>query len=204
MKTLTDIRIGVLAIQGDFERHQHQLDLLNVAHRQVRLESNLDGLDGLIIPGGESTTMSYLLDNFGLRQPLEKFAADHPILGTCAGMIMMARHVEDNQAGVNPLNLIDIDVIRTGYGRQVFSFEELVVADLGGRRTQLTASFIRAPKITRLGDGVTVLATHAGTPVLVQQGRLLASSFHTELTDDAVLLSYFLDEMVLPVTGGVP
>ncbi|MFH1686938.1 MAG: pyridoxal 5'-phosphate synthase glutaminase subunit PdxT [bacterium] len=200
MKTLADILMGVLAIQGDFERHQHQLDLLGVACRQVRVAGDLEGLDGLIIPGGESTTMSYFFDTFGLRQPLGEFAAIHPVYGTCAGMIMMARHIEDNQAGVKPLDLIDIDVVRTGYGRQVFSCEEPVVAHLDGRRVELTASFIRAPKIARLGDEVTVLATHADAPVLVRQGHFLASSFHTELTADTLLLRYFLEGLVLPAT----
>ena len=191
-----DLTIGVLALQGDFARHEHQLALLGAQSVEVRLPSDLNHVQALIIPGGESTTMDHLLDRFELRYPLLDFAANHPIWGTCAGMIMVARMITDNQAGVSPLNLIDIDVVRMGYGRQVYSFKQQLMARLNGKPVTLSASFIRAPRITRIGDGVEVLARHEDVPVLVAQGRVLVSSFHTELDDDTHLLSYFLDHFV--------
>jgi 5'-phosphate synthase pdxT subunit len=190
------LTIGVLALQGDFERHEHQLDLLGAHSVEVRQAAHLGDIQALIIPGGESTTMDHLLDRFELRQPLLAYAQTHAIWGTCAGMILVAHEVENNQAGVTPLDLIDIDVVRMGYGRQVFSFEEPLEAQLNGRPTSLTASFIRAPRITRVGEGVTSMASHDGTPVLVAQGHVLASSFHTELDDDTQLLRHFLDHFV--------
>lgn len=190
------IQIGVLALQGDFERHEHQLTLLGVKPVQVRLPEQLGSLDGLIIPGGESTTMSYLIDRFELRAPLLDFAQDRPVWGTCAGMVLLATRIEDNQAGVKPFGLLDIDVVRNGYGRQVFSFTHQLEASLNGSSKQIEATFIRAPRITRFGKKVKTLATYEDTPVLVAQKRVLASSFHTELNDDIVLHEFFLTHFV--------
>ncbi|MCK4606352.1 MAG: pyridoxal 5'-phosphate synthase glutaminase subunit PdxT [candidate division Zixibacteria bacterium] len=198
MKEFKETRIGVLALQGDFERHCHQLGLLGVESAPVSLPGDLERIDGLIIPGGESTTMDHLIDRFDLRRPLLSYGRSRPIWGTCAGMIMLAGRVEDNQSGVEPLGLMDIDIVRTGYGRQVFSFEDTLRVDLGEGEIDLPATFIRAPRITRLGRTVSCLATYRGTPVLVSQRNLLASSFHTELEDDTRLLKYFLREFVLP------
>ncbi len=190
------VRIGVLALQGDFERHCHQLGLLGVEAAEVRLPQNLEGLDGLIIPGGESTTMNALLDRFRLREPLRRKCQDIPVWGTCAGMIMLAVRIEDNLSGVTALGLLDIDVVRNGYGRQVFSFETSITASLNGRPIGLTATFIRAPRVTRTGDRVRTLAEHLGNPVLVSQGHILASAFHSELDDNTTLLEYFLKKCV--------
>lgn len=189
-------QIGVLALQGDFERHEHQLTQTGAQPVQVRLPSGLDQLDGLIIPGGESTTMSYLIDRFELREPLLEFGQKRPIWGTCAGMVMLATRIEDNQAGVKPFGLLDIDVVRNGYGRQVYSFSERIEASLNGACTQLEATFIRAPRITRFGEKVKTLARYQGVPVLVAQGRILASSFHTELENEYRLLQFFLTHFV--------
>ncbi len=194
----SELTIGVLALQGDFHRHEHQLDLVGAQPVEVRQAAHLNGLHALIIPGGESTTINNLLDRFELRQPLLAYARTHAIWGTCAGMIMVAHAIEDNQSGVVPLDLIDIDIVRMGYGRQVFSFEQPLEARLNGRQTTLLASFIRAPRITRSGESVSVLATYEDIPVLVAQGRVLASSFHTELDDDTQLLRHFLDHFVKP------
>jgi 5'-phosphate synthase pdxT subunit len=158
----------------------------------VKLPAQLDAIDALIIPGGESTTMNYLIDRFGLREPLLAFGAHHSIWGTCAGMIMVSSEIEDNQALIRPLALMDISVVRNGYGRQVHSFEATVAADLGEQPENLTATFIRAPRATRLGAGISVLARHESVPVLLRSSRHLVSSFHSELGDDTRLLEFFL------------
>jgi len=185
-------KVGILAIQGDYARHRHQLERLGATAVLVRLPRDLEGLGALIIPGGESTTMDIVMDRFNLREPLVNFGRSKPVFGTCAGMIMLAARIENNISKVTPLGLMDIDVDRNGYGRQVYSFEERVSAALNGRPTDLTATFIRAPRIVRRGDRVETLAECKGDPVLVRQGNLLAASFHSELDDDTTLLEYFL------------
>jgi 5'-phosphate synthase pdxT subunit len=193
MDDYTMLTIGILALQGDFEKHEHQVRVLGARSRLVKLPADLDGVDGLIFPGGESTTMSILMDKHHLRQPLKSFAAEHPTYGTCAGMILLANSIQDNQSGVEPLRLMDIDVLRNGYGRQVFSFQEEVTANLPGYADRLNATFIRAPRIVRYGKSVTVLAQYREDPVLVRQGWFLASSFHNELSSETIVLRYFLD-----------
>lgn len=194
MAKFSNLKIGVLALQGDFERHQHQLVSLGVDVTLVRLSVDLENIDGLIVPGGESTTMDKLIDRFNLRQPLIDFGKRKPVWGTCAGMIMLGKAIVDNQAKVEPLGLMDIDVVRTGYGRQVFSFEENITAHLNGHDTVLKATFIRAPVIKRLGKEVKALAYYDDIPVLVMERNLMASSFHTELDDDTTLLQFFLSK----------
>lgn len=191
------LQIGVLALQGDFERHRRQLAHIGAQAREIRLPAELAEIDGLIMPGGESTTMDILIDRFSLREPLKVFGRAKPIYGTCAGMILLATQIEDNLANVRPLQLMDIDVVRMGYGRQINSFDEEVAAQLGGEQKSFRASYIRAPKVTRLGRGVQVLAAREETPVLVRQNNILASSFHTELTMDTSLLEYFLTDFLL-------
>ena len=186
------ISVGVLALQGDYEAHKKQLESLGVKAVEVRLAADLKNLDALIIPGGESTTMDKLIDRFDLRQPLINFCRSKPVFGTCAGMILLSKKIENNQSGVKPFGLIDIDVLRNGYGRQVFSFEDDINLNLGNGKSQISATFIRAPKITRLGKGVKVLGEFNNVPVLVSQDKALASSFHAELGQDTSLLSYFL------------
>ncbi|MEW6052027.1 MAG: pyridoxal 5'-phosphate synthase glutaminase subunit PdxT [Candidatus Zixiibacteriota bacterium] len=183
--------IGVLALQGDYEQHERQARTLGAKTSLVKLPEHLNGLDGLIMPGGESTTMNILLDRFSLRRPLKEFGRSHPIYGTCAGMILLAKGIVDNQSGVEPLALLDIDVIRNGYGRQLYSFEETVEAKFDSR-SSFRAAFIRAPKVDRLGKGVDTLAIYRNDPVLVRQGNILAASFHNELGDDTSVLGYFL------------
>lgn len=192
MSAIKPKTIGVLALQGDFEAHEKQLKMLGAKAVEVRLPKDLNGLDALIIPGGESTTMDKLIDRFGLRQHLVEFCKSKPVWGTCAGMIMLSKNIEDNQAKVTPFGILDIDILRNGYGRQVFSFEDKIDISLGNGTSKLAATFIRAPKITRIGKGVKVLATFHNEPVLISQNKILASSFHTELGDDTTLLSYFL------------
>ena len=192
MDKFDHLNIGILALQGDFALHERQLSLLGARSRQVKLPDDLDGLDGLIMPGGESTTMEVLMDRFHLRQPLLDFARSRPIYGTCAGMILLAHDVVDNQANVNPLRLIDIDVVRNGYGRQLYSFEKTLDLMLGNGTCSIRAAFIRAPKVTRIGESVKTLGYYKDSEVLVAQGNILASSFHAELGDEAGLLRYFL------------
>lgn len=191
------IKIGVLALQGDFEAHLSRLSALGVFCHEVKKTSDLDDMAGLIIPGGETTTMNILLDRFDLREPLKRFVGSKPVWGTCAGMVMLAVRVVDNPSGIKPLGVLDIDVVRNGYGRQVHSFEGSINADLGGKDVRLTVDFIRAPKVARVGQAVKTMASHDDSPVLVSQGNILASSFHTELRSDTTLLEHFLTRILM-------
>ncbi|MDD5087771.1 MAG: pyridoxal 5'-phosphate synthase glutaminase subunit PdxT [bacterium] len=183
--------VGVLALQGDYARHRAALVAAGADSRDVRTAEDLKDVSALIIPGGESTTMTLLLDA-GLREPLGEFCRAHPVWGTCAGMILLAKSSGDSR--IRPLELMDVAVNRNGFGRQVHSFEaELRVSEeLGERERSLHGVFIRAPRITKLGEAVRVLAWLGDEPVCVRQGTVLASSFHPELTDDARLHRYFL------------
>ena len=186
------MEIGVLAIQGDFAEHIAVLGKLGVIARDVRLPEHLDSLDGLIIPGGESTTLSRLMTIYNLREPIEEMAGQgRAIWGTCAGMIMLSREITEKDP--IPLGVMDIGVQRNAFGRQVDSFEQfLEVSSLGP--DPFHAIFIRAPVIIRVGQGVEVLsALDADRPVAVRQGNLIATSFHPELTNDYRFHSYFLE-----------
>ncbi len=194
---VSDKTIGVLALQGDYALHERQIVALGAQYREVRLPRDMEGLDALIMPGGESTTMDILIDRFGLRQPIAAFGAARPVYGTCAGMILLAKDIERNQAGVKTFGLIDIDVARNDYGRQVFSFEEEIEADFHGTKKRFLGGFIRAPRVTRVGAAVTVLARFQDWPVLVEQNNILAASFHSELEADTTLLEYFFVHFLL-------
>ena len=173
-------KVGVLALQGDFAAHGAALARAGAEPCFVREAAQLDGLDGLVIPGGESTTMLKLLHYDGLLAPLAEFARNKPVFGTCAGAILLAREVSNPaQKG---LALIDMAVERNAYGRQLDSFiAEVACPTLGG---PMPAVFIRAPRIRRVGKGVEVLGSHEGEPVLVRQGNVTAATFHPELTSD--------------------
>ena len=186
------MEVGVLAIQGDFAEHIAVLGKLGVKAQEVRLPAQLASVDAIIIPGGESTTLSRLMTLYNLREPLEQMAAEgRAIWGTCAGMIMLSREITEQDP--IPLGIMDIGVQRNAFGRQVDSFEQdLDVSVLGP--DPFHAIFIRAPVIIRVGDGVEILSTlDANRPVAVQQGNLLATSFHPELTNDYRFHSYFLE-----------
>ncbi|HYL80458.1 MAG TPA: pyridoxal 5'-phosphate synthase glutaminase subunit PdxT [Candidatus Acidoferrum sp.] len=186
--------IGVLALQGDFREHREVLERLEVSAPEVRLPRDLDGLDGLVIPGGESTTIVRLLGTSGLLDPLRGLARGGlPIWGTCAGMILLARRLDST--GIPALEAMDIAVRRNAFGRQVDSFEaDLLIPALGD--SPFHAVFIRAPIIEDVGPGVEVLARlHNGTPVAARQGRLLATAFHPELTADDRLHRFFLESV---------
>ena len=184
--------IGVLAIQGDFIEHINILQTLGVECREIRLPEQLSDVDGLIIPGGESTTLSRLLTRYDLRQPIKKLATDgKPLWGTCAGMIMMASEITENDPV--PLEIMDIGVQRNAFGRQIDSFEQDLKIT-GFDETPYHAIFIRAPVIKRVGSGVSIMASlQDGRPVAVQQANLMATSFHPELTKDSRFHTHFLN-----------
>ncbi len=194
------MKIGVLALQGDFREHQLMLHDCGARTILVRRPSDLEDLDGLVIPGGESTTMGRLMVDFGLRAPILRRAGEGmAILGTCAGMVLLAKEAAGTAtlAGERQplLGLMDMVVQRNGFGRQRESFEvDLAVPALGDGPVR--AVFIRAPYAERVGPGVTVLASLDGRAVLCRQDRLLAAAFHPEVTDDARLHRYFLQEVV--------
>lgn len=184
--------IGVLSIQGDFLEHRKMLDSIGVESKEVRLPEELENLEGLIIPGGESTTIVQLIDIYGLRTPLvDKVNQGLAIWGTCAGMIVVAKNLKDKRP--NPLGLMDIEVSRNAFGRQIDSFEtDLDIEGMDG--PPMHAIFIRAPLVTRIGTEVEILAeVDDGKPVAVKQNRIIATSFHPELTDDSRMHSMFVD-----------
>ena len=190
------MKIGVLALQGDFDRHTKALARCGVSRSEeiqaveVRKPAELADVDGLIIPGGESTTLLKLMEAWGFVPALEKFHAEgRPIFGTCAGLILLARDV-DNPRQFS-LDFIDVGVERNAYGRQRESFEARGSASLEGRPTPVEMVFIRAPRIRRVGAGVETLAHHADEPVLARQGSVLVATFHPELTDDPTIHEYF-------------
>ena len=185
------MKIGVLALQGAFIEHIKMLRQLGVEALEARLPQHLDGLDGLIIPGGESTTIGKLAAAYGLIAPLQRFARSTPTWGTCAGMIFLAKDIGIDEQPI--LGAMDISVDRNAFGRQIDSFEtELDIAGLAGAPYQ--AVFIRAPVVTAVDENVAVLARlDDGRIVAVRQGHLLATAFHPELTDDIRLHAVFCD-----------
>jgi pyridoxal 5'-phosphate synthase pdxT subunit len=184
------VKIGILAVQGDFAAHAEMLAGLGVETVEVRTPEDLAGCDGLILPGGESTTQLQFLQEEGLSEAIKKFAAnDKAIFGTCAGAILLATEVKNPKQG--SLGLLDMTVLRNGYGRQVHS--DVVSGHSILKKEPLEMVFIRGPVIERVGPNVEVLAEYAGKPALVQKGRVLACAFHPELTEDSTVHRHFLD-----------
>ena len=185
------MRVGVFALQGDVREHIRTLTAMGVESVEVRNAEQLSGVDGLILPGGESTTISKLIDIFGLRKSLTDFiAAGKPVFGTCAGMIMLARDVLDAASGQRSLEAMDISVRRNAFGSQLDSFE--AVLEFNGKPANV--AFIRAPIVERVGAGVEVLSKLPnGEVVAVRSGNLLATAFHPELTGDNSIHEYFVD-----------
>jgi len=183
--------VGVLALQGAFVAHERALRSVGASTLQVRIPADLDKVQALVMPGGESTTMSKLLVSSGLFEVLADRLHDGlPVFGTCAGMILLATEVLDGREDQRSLGAIDVSVRRNGYGRQVDSFETDI--PVTGLSNPFHAVFIRAPKVERLGAGVEVLAECEGVPVLVREGSVTVASFHPELTPDARLHEQFL------------
>lgn len=190
-------RVGVLALQGAFARHRAVFDALGADTVEVRRADQLEGIDALTIPGGESGTMSMLLERGGLFEPISRLLDDGlPTFGTCAGMILLATGVSDGRSDQRSFAAVDIDVRRNAYGRQVDSFDRPVqlAPALSGGGT-FDASFIRAPVVDRVGTDVDVLASDEARPVLCRQGPVLVASFHPELSDDERIHRYFLEEV---------
>jgi pyridoxal 5'-phosphate synthase pdxT subunit len=193
------VEVGILALQGDFREHVRALSELRAQPRLIRRPDDLPGISGLILPGGESTTLGMLLDSSELREPIGKLLASGlPAFGTCAGMILLARAVIDGRSDQQSFGTLDIDVRRNGFGRQRQSFE--CDLEVKGLDQVLPAVFIRAPMVERAGPGVEVLSEiatgssdSAMTPVLVRQGPVLAAAFHPELTADRRLHRVFLE-----------
>jgi 5'-phosphate synthase pdxT subunit len=180
--SISGVKIGVLALQGNFREHASMLRRLGAKVVEVRKPAQLDGLHGLVVPGGESTTFMRLMRLYGLDEAVRSFAG--PVFGTCAGMIVLDR---------NHLGLMDVEVERNAYGRQVASFETEL--ELVGEDRPLHGVFIRAPRVRDVGAEVEVLAEHDGEPVLLRQGRFLAAAFHPELTEDTRVHERFLEEL---------
>jgi pyridoxal 5'-phosphate synthase pdxT subunit len=183
------VKIGILAVQGDFAAHAAMLEGMSIETVEVRTPADLEGCDGLILPGGESTTQLQFLQEEGLAETIKKFVADgHAVFGTCAGAILLASNVENPKQ--ESLGLMDMTVLRNGYGRQIAS--DVFSAKSTLKDEPLEMVFIRGPIIERTGPGIEILAKHAGKPAIVQKGRLLATTFHPELTADTTVHEYFL------------
>jgi pyridoxal 5'-phosphate synthase pdxT subunit len=184
-----EVKIGILAVQGDFEAHAAMLARLGAETVEVRTPADLEGCDGLVLPGGESTTQLQFLQEEGLAAAIQKFAEQGgAIFGTCAGAILLATEVKN--PGQDSLKLLDMTVLRNAYGRQIAS--DVVSGPSKLKKEPLEMVFIRGPIIERAGPGLKVLAEYAGKPALVQRNRILAATFHPELTDDTTVHEHFL------------
>lgn len=187
-------RIGVLALQGDFAKHAEVCRSLGAEVIEVRKPEDLNSCQGLIIPGGESTVILRQIDYIHLREPIIKFSKANPIFGTCAGLIVLAKKIEG--FSMNSLGLLDVSVQRNAYGRQIASFSTLLDIHFKPKESiTIEASFIRAPRITSCASTVKILGKFNNEPVLVQQGNILAATFHTEVEGISILHQYFLDQV---------
>jgi pyridoxal 5'-phosphate synthase pdxT subunit len=193
VRKFEDIKVGVLSLQGAFKEHIIKLGKCGVSAVEIRFPWQLEHVDGLIIPGGESTTINKLLKEYNFKESLDRFYKEHkPIFGTCAGLILLAREIQDEGNG---LGYIDIIVRRNAYGRQVDSFEEPVHIDFNGngKSAIFNSIFIRAPKIVSIGKDVKVMAQLNGEAILVKNDNVMVSAFHPELTDDIAVHSFFVN-----------
>lgn len=188
-------KIGVLGLQGAFAKHIGILTKIGIPAEVIRYSEQLDSCDGLIIPGGESTTMSKLMDEMAIREKLLVF--NRPIFGTCAGAILLSNSNHD--PNINPLNLIPLKTIRNAYGRQVESFTSDI--ELTFDSAPFKAVFIRAPRFCEINDGIEILGNLANEAVLVRYQNILVATFHPELTDDTRIHCYFIEQMILKLNG---
>ena len=189
-----DLLIGVVAMQGSFAKHAHSMGQLGIPCLAVRRAEDIEKVDALILPGGESTTMTTLLENEGLWEPLNQALERLPVFGTCAGAILLGRQIDDDR--VRCFNKIDYKALRNAYGRQIESFTtSLIIPKMNYH--DFHAVFIRAPKFIEIGDQVESLAVYGAEQVLLRQGHVLSASFHPELTDNSIIHQYFVDEVVL-------
>ena len=174
------IKVGILELQGDFELHHKILQELGYGSYSVKESADLESLDGLIIPGGESTTMSLLIDSFNLRKSILDFSTVNPILGTCAGLILMAKIIED-ESKVNPLGILDVEVSRNSYGPQIMSRRENIKIELNSKIFDMEVTMIRAPKILKINKNINVITEIDNSPAAVYDGKHMGLSFHPEL-----------------------
>lgn len=190
------MKIGVLALQGDFELHQRMIQKIGVETLLVKRASDLDSCNGLIIPGGESTTFMNLIDKIGLKDAIIRFYQQKPVFGTCAGSIILSKVVVGENR-YQTFGAIDVEIKRNAYGRQIDSFVDTVTLDpvVDAEKSEFEGVFIRAPKILKLGEGVRPLAYHGKDVVMAEQGNVLISTFHPELTDDTRIHEYFLKKI---------
>ena len=188
------MKIGILALQGDFNKHRLILEQLELEQSLVRYPSDLNHVGGLIIPGGESTTMTKLMTRSGFYEYITSFANTNPVLGTCAGLIMMSNQAKDKR--IKTLGLLDVDVERNASGRQIHSICVPLNVDIIGKSQPMDATFIRAPKIVRCGPNVNVLATFNGSPCAVQSGLHLGLSFHPELNGVSIFHEFAFKKLV--------
>ena len=186
------MKIGVLALQGNYKMHNHVLESIGIKPVNIRYPHELDNVEGLVIPGGESTTMSKLMNRMGFHKPLIAFANDFPVLGTCAGLILMSEKVVDTE--LESLGLLDVQIERNGYGRQINSNTTDIKFELNNMNYTIPGSFIRAPKIVYYGDSIKVLAMSDETPIIVKNNKHLGISFHPELDNISIFHEYiFID-----------
>lgn len=185
------MNVGILALQGDFEEHKRAFEELDVRVSLVKSGEDLEKIEALVIPGGESTTFTILLKRHNLFGKLLDFIKSKPAFGTCAGLILLAKNIE-NDSGAVSLGALNITVRRNAYGRQIESFEAPINLKIGDIEKEVTGVFIRAPRIVGVGEGVEVIATFEGEPVLVRQGKVLGSTFHPELTEDRTVEDIFI------------
>jgi len=186
------IKIGVLELQGNFALHHKVLSKLEIESLSVKHKKDLNRVNGLIIPGGESTTISLLIDSFKLRSHLIEFSKSNPIMGTCAGLILMAKNVPDKR--VNPLGLLDINIERNAYGRQIMSRTECLNFKFNKKiNFDLETTFIRAPKITKIKKGIKILAKYKNSPIAILSDHFLGLTFHPELNDISIFHQILFD-----------
>jgi 5'-phosphate synthase pdxT subunit len=181
------MKIGILALQGSYYDHQNYFSKLGVSTLLIKEPEQLDEVDALVLPGGESTTMRRLIDRYHFMGKLKEFCSNKPVFGTCAGMILLAKEIIDNQVHIG---VLDVTLRRNAFGRQIDSFEETILIEEIG---EVEGLYIRAPYIEKVGSGVKILGLHDGAIVAVRQGDLLATSFHPELTNDTKIGKYFIN-----------
>ncbi len=182
------MKIGVLALQGNYQMHNYILESIGIEPINIKYPHELDAIEGLVIPGGESTTMSKLMNRMGFYKPLQSFANDYPVLGTCAGLILMSEKVVDTE--LEPLGLLDVQVERNGYGRQINSNTIDIEFELNNTDYTIPGSFIRAPRVVSYGSSIKVLAMTDDAPIIVQNNKHLGISFHPELDNISILHEY--------------
>jgi 5'-phosphate synthase pdxT subunit len=187
------MKIGVLAIQGDFGLHQKALAKIRINSKLVKYERDLTNCDGLIIPGGESTTLNKLIQINKLRDPLINFGLNKVIMGTCAGLIMLSKEVDD--PNIDTLKLLNITISRNAYGRQINSFIDNILLQINGKNMDFEGVFIRAPKITKVGEGIKIRGYHKDNAVFVENTKILGTTFHPELTNNLFIHKYFIEKI---------